>query len=206
MGKRRRGQRLLESLRRRVHLRLIENLAVSYLDRFFQRCVNGAVQFDVYRGILCSGPLDRPFNPALFAPTFHLYGRGDFRGNDLRPVEMDVRILPFEGLLGFGIERVPPYPHAGRCPEPIKNPRPAAVAARVDQIQMLVAALVARKADERHNTTFVSAAVARLSSPHAWPVLLPRAGQGAWQAGTPYVEDCCRRATWPLALALDARG
>ena len=84
------------------------------------------------------------FSPAL-SPAFSV-GRGDWRLDNLLPVEDDARVLRFESLSHFCVEWFASDLHAGGRAKPVEHARagfPAAVRGRLDKIEMFVAPLVA---------------------------------------------------------------
>src|SRR5262249_58787661 len=103
------------------------------------------------------GP-SRAFGFAALPPHLRVSG-GDRRAGDLGPVECHVRILRLERAPYFIVERHSPYSYIRRRAVPVEDARtrfPFAVGDRLDEIEVFVAALVARKTEERHATASCS--------------------------------------------------
>src|SRR5690349_19572328 len=98
-----------------------------------------------------------PLGAPALAPLVDL-GRRNRRLENLAPVERHVGILRLERAPDVVVERLAADLHVGRRTEPVKDPRPrlpAAVRRRLDEVEVLVAPLVAGKAEKSHAVSTV---------------------------------------------------
>src|SRR5438270_405574 len=110
------------------------------------------VGFCGWAGLAGAGGLLRPVHSAPLAPALDVCGgRRNRRGLDLRPIESHARILCFDPAPHLRVERRPADFDARRGTEPVENPRwpfAAPVRDRLDKIEILVAAPVARDRED----------------------------------------------------------
>src|SRR5262249_8256262 len=94
----------------------------------------------------------RSLGSTALAPMLRL-GRRNGGVCDGAPVERDLRILLLQRRPCRRGERLPPELHAGRRAKPVQHTRAdlaAAAGRRLDQVEVLVAALVPGEAEKRH--------------------------------------------------------
>jgi hypothetical protein len=95
--------------------------------------------------------LRRALGATALAPLVGV-SRGNRCVNDRAPVEIDVRILGFERAAQRRIEWLAADFHVWRGAEPIEHARPnlaATIGGRLDEIEILDAAFVARESEKR---------------------------------------------------------